>query len=262
MDVLKLATRYSYQVSDFTLAFFGREVAVANYRLDSKSLTDPREDEMDQITDTLVHRDGRWQILAEHTSTIPKPIEPVIAGMPIGWRRGPDGSGDQYQITVDTSIKHSGKASASLKFACGSDSDAWAYLSQNIAADDFRGKRVRLSGWLKTNDVTGASLIMRVDGERQMLAFDNMDNRTIKGTTDWKWYSLVLDVPVAAKQIFLGVLPRGRGQTWADDLKLEVVDQSVPSTNLSEPKDLPATKRPKVINPHPINLGFEDGEVH
>ena len=72
-------------------------------------------------------------------------------------------------------------------------------LSQFIRADDYRGKRVRFSAYVKTHDVSaassGAGLWMRVDGNGGILAFDNMQNRPIMGTTDWKLVSVVLDVP-------------------------------------------------------------------
>jgi hypothetical protein len=38
------------------------------------------------------------------------------------------------------------------------------------------------------------------------LGFDNMSDHAVKGTTDWKMYSVVLDVPDDAKNIFLGAL--------------------------------------------------------
>jgi hypothetical protein len=242
-------------------------MAAANYRMESKSIADPNDLERDQITDTLVRRNGRWQILAEHTSPIPKPAEPIIAGLPAGWRPATVATANNYLITVDTATKHSGSASVSIKFGCGSDQDSWVALTQSIAADDYRGKRIRLSGWLKTEDASGSSLWMRVDGERQTLTFDNMQNRLVKGANDWKLYSVVLDVPAEAKNIFFGVLPRGRGQTWADDLKLDVVDNSVASTNIETPEgakgDQPSiTKLPKATKRHAVNLGFEDGVVH
>jgi len=44
---------------------------------------------------------------------------------------------------------------------------------------------------------------MRIDKETTQLAFDNMENRAIKGTTDWLKYDVVLDIPKDAPGIFL-----------------------------------------------------------
>ena len=57
-----------------------------------------------------------------------------------------------------------------------------------------------------------AGLWMRVDGkEKTGIAFDNMANRSIKGTTDWKTYEVVLDVPDDAEEIFFEVPGRREG---------------------------------------------------
>jgi hypothetical protein len=109
-----------------------------------------------------------------------------------------------------------------------------------VEAAPYAGKRVRLRGAVATKDVTGsAGLWMRVDGSEKgpghggqpaTLAFDNMSDRPIKGTTDSKQYDVVLSVPAAAKQIAYGVMLVDHGETHTSDLKLEVVSDTVPLT--------------------------------
>jgi len=109
------------------------------------------------------------------------------------------------------------------------------------------------------------TLLIRINRQKQrMLAFDNMSDRVVSGTTDWKMYSVVLDVPDDAKNIFLGVLLTGKGQTWADDLTFEVVDRNIAVTNKGSTDgidDPDYAKRPKATIKRPINLGFEEGTV-
>lgn len=93
-------------------------------------------------------------------------------------------------MPVDTNIKHGGKSSAWIKLTCGENE--FGSLGQHIAADDYRGKRVSLTGWLKTENADSAVLWMRVDGNRRMLGFDNILNRAVTGTTDWKQFEVVL----------------------------------------------------------------------
>jgi hypothetical protein len=61
---------------------------------------------------------------------------------------------------------------------------------QTIAAEDYRGKRVRFSGVLKANYVTGGrgGLWLRVDGPHldETLAIDTMEDRPLVGTTGWQ----------------------------------------------------------------------------
>ena len=61
---------------------------------------------------------------------------------------------------------------------------------------------------------------------------DGEKDRSIKGTTDWTEYEIVLDVPLNATKLAYGVLLVGTGQVWFDNIKFEVVDNSVPTTNI------------------------------
>ena len=255
---------YHFEVEDLKVFQTDTGTAVANYRLTSTPSNKKLATIVENVTDIFVRRDGQWLIFAEHLSDSPKAVEPIVSGLPSGWKRTPGSKADHYLIYVDSEIKHGGQASASIKFNCGDDQYPWASLGQPIAADDYRGKRVRLSGWLKTVDASEAALWMRIDGEKRLLALDRMDDRPATGTTDWKMYSVVLDVPSDAKNIFLGVLLNGKGQIWADDLTFEVVDRNIAVTNkapaeAADDPDYP--KRAKATIKRPINLGFEEGKV-
>jgi hypothetical protein len=63
-----------------------------------------------------------------------------------------------------------------------------------------------------------------------------MANRSIRGTTDWNQYAIVLDVTQLADEISFGVTLEGGGAVWIDDVSLEEVDSSVPVTDLQKPK--------------------------
>ena len=73
---------------------------------------------------------------------------------------------------------------------------------------DASGKRARFSGYIKTEGVTTgfAGLWWRVDGASGVLAFDNMQDRGVTGTTDWKRYDIELPVAADAKNINFGAL--------------------------------------------------------
>ncbi len=171
------------------------------------------------------------------------------AEVPQGWLAA--GSRPQdYKMTVDRTVAHSGKASALLKSAV-SEPGGFGTLMQTFKADTYRGKRVRMSGYVRSEDVkNSAGLWMRVDGSRdEPLAFDNMQDRPIKGTTDWKKYEIVLDVPDSAQNIAFGLLLSGAGRTWVDDLSFEVVGKDVPTTG---------PKMGAGVQPAPANLDFEE----
>jgi hypothetical protein len=184
-----------------------------------------------------------------------KPAE--VAGHPKGWFGG-SGKADEYEVGIDRKERHGGKASAYVRLKNVEETD-FGTLGQVFKADDYRGKRVRLSAWLKTKDVAGgAGLWMRVDGADKTLTFDNMKERSPKGDSRWARYEIVLDVPEAAKHITFGMLVWGKGQAWVDDFRIESVDaKKVKSTNLLKepiPQEVPDMDVPD----KPTNLGFEE----
>jgi len=82
-----------------------------------------------------------------------------------------------------------------------------------------------------------------------------MQGRAIKGTTDWTLYDIVLDVPDSASNIAFGALLTGKGQIWFDNLKFEIVDKSIPTTEIYKIK-----KTEKAKTSGPTNLDFENQE--
>nr|GFD16009.1 hypothetical protein [Tanacetum cinerariifolium] len=91
----------------------------------------------------------------------------------------------------------------------------------------FKGKTLKLSGFLKTNQVQDgyAGLWMRVDGAEGVLAFDNMKSRPVQGTTDWQQYAISLPLSDEAEAIYIGGLLPAAGTMWLDDLTLTVDDK-------------------------------------
>ncbi len=160
---------------------------------------------------------------------------------------------------VETSVKHSGGASAHIKYA-GEGSGSFAGLQQGFNADDYRGKRVQMSAWMKTEEAVSAHLWMRLDdGARKMLGFDNMDHRPVKGTTDWHKYRITLDVPESTVNIVFGVYISDRGQVWVDDFGFDVVGMDITSTNMltSEQMNEELAFPTRAYPQQPVNLGFE-----
>ncbi len=156
--------------------------------------------------------------------------------LPEGW--SPAGATPRaYTMGVDPEVFRTKSASLWI----GSRDDAkqieFGAAAQFVQADTYRGKRLRLTGYVKTQDVDEgwAGLWMRVEGRVAMLGFDNMADRPVRGTSDWMKCMLVLDIPDDAFRIAFGALLVGRGQAWIDDITFESVGDEVPSTNLLLP---------------------------
>jgi hypothetical protein len=151
------------------------------------------------------------------------------AAAPTGWFIAGDNP-KAYESGFDAQVVYAGHPSAYLK-AKTSSVEGFGTLMQDFRADHYQGKRVRFSAVVKTENAQDwAGLWMRVDKGSKELAFDNMQGRSIKGTTDWKRYDVVLDVPSDATGIFFGVLLSGSGTVWLSDAKFETVAPTVSTT--------------------------------
>ena len=110
--------------------------------------------------------------------------------------------------------------------------NGFATILKTIEPNVYQGKTVKMSGFVKTENVKSwAGLWMRTDYySTKVLAFDNMQNRAIKGTKDWIKYEIVLYVPEDATSISYGALLDGTGQIWVKDMQLEIVADNVAET--------------------------------
>src|SRR5262249_26971443 len=126
---------------------------------------------------------------------------------------------------------HAGSASAFVS-ATTTDTTGFGTLMEEFPAARFAGNRLRLAAFTRSEGVQHwAGVWMRVDGRSWPLAFDNMNERPIRATTDWTRHEIVLDVPKDATNIAFGVLLVGAGKVWMDDLAFDVVGRQVATTS-------------------------------
>jgi hypothetical protein len=169
------------------------------------------------------------------------------AEAPDGWYK--TGSQlDAYDIGTDTTKTHGGKGSGYIKSVAEVEDGKFGTAMQNIKADEYRGKKVRLSAFMKTSGAErGAWLWLRID-DTESRWLDNMNDRPIKGTTDWQCYELVLPASSTAVGIAFGIGLLGKGQAWIDDVKIQAVNPDTPRTgNIPElrrkPEEMEAHKK-------------------
>jgi beta-lactamase regulating signal transducer with metallopeptidase domain len=188
------------------------------------------------------------------------------SGAPKGWvQNGSDPKASKaYEVGIDSTQPYKKPVSVYVKSLgpkTSEDKYKFGGMMQMCRAESFRGKRLKFTGYVKTLDVAGtANLWFRVDGENgKILAFDNMSDRPIKGTTDWKEYSVVLDVPETATALAYGIFVSGSGAgtAWLNDVQLIEVGSGVKSTNMEDANTYPLNKVPDA----PQNLDFSSGKT-
>ncbi|WP_193726017.1 helix-turn-helix domain-containing protein [Anaerosacchariphilus polymeriproducens] len=161
----------------------------------------------------------------------------------------------EYNVEFDYIIFHKGTRSVRIKGeSININNEDYMTVMQQFKACTYIGKRIRFSAFIKTQEVdTWCGLWMRInDATANILKLDNMQNRPVKGTNDWNYYSVVLDIPECSNIINIGILLNGKGTIWMDHVDIEIVDKSVETTDVDLSSELPEK---------PMNLSLEESDI-
>jgi hypothetical protein len=139
---------------------------------------------------------------------------------------------DEYKVRLDETAGRNRSACAVLETRAAPVT-GFVSLAQNAVVTELRGRRLQLSAWVKAEKVEGWSgLWMRIDNVKgKGVAFDNMQDRPIRGSVDWTAHSIVLDVPQEGSKVYFGVILEGNGTVWVDDFTFSLVGSKVPVTD-------------------------------
>lgn len=162
---------------------------------------------------------------------------------------------NSYRVSLDNSIFQNGNKSAYME-SIESEINGFGTLMQTCSADKYLGKKVRMSGFIKTENISNwVGMWLRIDPIKSPSSeyFDNMRDRQIKGTTNWTKYEIVLDIPINSNSMNFGVLINGTGKVWFDNLSFEVLGESIEKFNDSLNIGISNQLLPK-----PTNLDFEE----
>lgn len=195
--------------------------------------------------------------------------------LPKGWHKS-GSKPNQYDMGIERETAYNSRSAATIK-SIEKVFDGFGTLMQICIAGPYAGKKIRMSGYMKTKDVDSAWFWLRSDAvdstsEKDsvitaMLALANMHERTIKGTTDWTRYDIVMDISPNASHLAFGAGLSGTGQMWFDNISFEIVDNTVTTTETITPDaERPGFKIPRErfqkavaqYQPQPTNLDFEE----
>ncbi len=150
----------------------------------------------------------------------------TLAGHPQGWVPIQHASVDSYAFALDDAVHRSGAKSVRITNIVP---EAYGSIIQKVTDSAVRGRTVRFSGWLRTQDVTGngfgggAVLLVQAMRSGSPIAHDHMRAGAVKGTTDWQRHAVTLAVPADADNVEIGAMLFGGGTLWFDDARLEIV---------------------------------------
>ncbi len=175
---------------------------------------------------------ANWNMLSARIDAAQLPV----LQLPAGWHVAGGTNERNYRLGLDPGVPGAALIESRPDRAAAIDRAAGetGVLMQSILADPWRGKRLRLTAELRTDEAETATIWMRVDpASGRYLHFDNLMQRpgeTLTGTTGWTQRHIVLDVPEAAATIHYGFLLRGAGRVWSRRFSLEVVGADVAVT--------------------------------
>ena len=151
--------------------------------------------------------------------------KPGEGGNPEGWAAIQHAGTESYDFALDSGQKRSGTQSMRIKKI---GPEPWGTMVQILDGRPYAGKTVRLSGWIRTDAIpegrnTGAGLVLMALRGGSFIANEDMKKKRVRGTTDWKQYTIELKLPPATTRLELGASLEGAGTMWIDDFQLEVV---------------------------------------
>lgn len=150
-------------------------------------------------------------------------FEAVSDGVPEGWgSRAWNDSADSAEWRADDG----GRSGSCVTIRSTNSGRADAAWTARVRVEPDR--TYRLSGWIKTRDLEGAT--------GALLNIQNMQpvrTKALRGTTDWTQVSTVFQTGASPLELEVNCLFGGwgvaRGQAWYDDVALELLDGNQPA---------------------------------
>lgn len=145
----------------------------------------------------------------------------------------PSNQSPHYSADVDPTTLESGKPAMLLASKDGATASGFGATTATRALDGrFVGRRYRMRAKMKTEDALAAWLWWRIDGPG-FFDLDNMGrpvDRRVRGTTDWREITMVMDVAPGATGFAFGSGLTGQGKVWVSAITFEEVGSDVPVT--------------------------------
>jgi len=146
--------------------------------------------------------------------------------LPDGWFIAGSSPAQYDAGLLPRTCAYEGRRVIRLRFRAAAPPGGFGTVMQSFDAARYRGRRVRFTAMIRGQEITDwAGAWLRVDAADRARAFDNMDDRPLRGSTDWTEAANVLDVGEDASSVHFGVLLAGAG----------AVDLARPRFELSAP---------------------------
>ncbi len=139
-----------------------------------------------------------------------------------GWKAIEHRVSGNYTFERDTKIFLSAPSSAQIRQV--SPEDFGVLKQETLIPACWKGKLAKLSGYLRTDKAMGGggALVLHVTDGSNILKWNHMNDGRVKGTQDWKRYTIELRIPDNGYMLETAVMLEDDGALWVDDLTLEI----------------------------------------
>ena len=149
------------------------------------------------------------------------------------WRISNESSPTVYSAATDNNVTHNGHSTVCFSYTPNGTAPNGTYtrLAHDFYGSDsdkYSGHTVRMSGWVKTENVSGRiePVIFPYAGWYKLLAKDSLVNDySLTGTRDWSRFSVTCKIPDDTEYLHTGFNFFGSGKAWIDmdSIKLEII---------------------------------------
>ncbi|MDR2235800.1 MAG: S41 family peptidase [Chryseobacterium sp.] len=151
-------------------------------------------------------------------------FETTENSLPSGWDCK---ASDLYDIKTDPTIQYSGQNSLLIASKAADASGNMLLFSQTFPAPGKGLRRIRLSGFIKSENVKDEILLWAhiINTGKKIISKGNSQNQSNPVTlnADWKEYSLEFIIDDQAKDITFGGYLSGNGKVWFDHFSVSEV---------------------------------------
>ena len=142
-------------------------------------------------------------------------VPPESNQSPVGWETVIN---DGYAISSGDGITKGGQALV----LDGRDTGKAALMAQKVNFDEPTSMRFNLSGYIKTEELSGeSSMYVRAYAGSQLIYQDDMKAYALSGDNDWTTMKINTPWLIDVTVLEIGVLALGAGQVWFDEVELK-----------------------------------------
>jgi hypothetical protein len=123
-------------------------------------------------------------------------------------------------VTLDAAAAREGSAGLHL---VASGTEPWGGVEQTVDAAPIQGRKLELSAWVRGQGMTGSPALMAVFQGGPWSQPVDLDFEGLGGDFEWQRISTQFEVPTTARSVRFGVLIKGGGVLWVDDVELAQV---------------------------------------